>query len=1037
MAEHPSRTELIGRQRPLTHLREAVELATQGRRTTALVAGPAGIGKTSLVQAALVGLDVRVGWGTCVAEAPGYWPWTQMLAGLVHAMGVSEAAELAGDDAPLLATIVPALGEPSPGEASDRERLLLMDATSRFLDAVASTGPLVVVLDDLQWADRSSLVLLDFVARGPGPAGLGLVGTYRQDELTPAARRHLGLIASHGHHVELGGLDVDDVQELLRRVAGDPVDRATADAVHRRTGGHPFYVRELALAGSLDRLDDGRLPEAVREVLDRSVGRLPVATRAVLEVAALAGPELQVDVVATALAVTAVAVDVATGPAIDAAILSVDRGRTRFTHDLWREAIVGTLDPVRRTGLHRDIGAALEDRAARNGQTTPSELARHFIAAIAADGPARAVRWALAAAASDCAVLAFEDAAAQLRRLRAAITDAVTPLDDPTMVDVLLAEADAHARAGGTLDARGLLRSAGELAGRSGDALRTARVALAMAQLGARFSARRDDIISALDRALAIVHASGDEPEMEAQLMAALARELQHSVAADRPRAGPLSERALALGRQATDPTTLVACLLARHDVLWTPGTAAERVEIAEEIAAVALATGDRERHADGLLLLANAQLEQGSAAFRASLDHCLELLDELAHPRHRYLADTRRAFDMLLRGDLVAAEAAIEEAAALGARIREPDTGNVRMSQRLELVRARNDAEELRAFAKAAVEHWTGAPIHAHGVAAGFYARAGDLDAATAHVATVVDLGTWRADRSYLWSVFVRELAQAAIAIEDPSLCADLLDDVSPLAGSCGVNGAVVAFAGSHSQTAGLLSTALDRPDAARVHLEQAATTYQRLGADSWLAEVRTSLGSSTSPGSLRVTSASMCREGDGWRIAFAGREAFVSHSKGMADLARLLGSPGVEIHVLDLVGAPDRFGATEPMVDREALGSYRDRLRDLDGEIDEASTHNDPERSARLTVEREALLAELGRVTGASGRPRTFANHPAERARKAVSARLRDAIRRLEPTLPELAGHLEPRIVTGTYCRYRAVDAPAWRVDSRSGRG
>ena len=107
-----------------------------------------------------------------------------------------------------------------------------------------------------------------------------------------------------------------------------------------------------------------------------------------------------------------------------------------------------------------------------------------------------------------------------------------------------------------------------------------------MARLGARFSARRDDVIGELDQALSAV--AGADPGLEALDSATLARELQHSVADDRPRARPLSERALALGRDTGDAETLLACLLARHDVLWTPGEGAARAEVAQEIVAVA-----------------------------------------------------------------------------------------------------------------------------------------------------------------------------------------------------------------------------------------------------------------------------------------------------------------------------------------------------------------------------------------------------------------------------------------------------------------
>jgi hypothetical protein len=349
-------------------------------------------------------------------------------------------------------------------------------------------------------------------------------------------------------------------------------------------------------------------------------------------------------------------------------------------------------------------------------------------------------------------------------------------------------------------------------------------------------------------------------------------------------------------------------------------------------------------------------------------------------------------------------------------------------MSQRLELVRARTEPDELSEFAGAAVAHWTGAPIHAHAVAAGFLARAGNLAGSESHVGAVIDLGTWRADRSYLWSVFTRELAHAAIALDNRDLCLQLLDDLRPLATSCGVNGAVVAFAGCHAQTAGLLATALDQRETGELLLQQAAATYRRLGAAGWTTESGTGALQRRSAGRTRAT---MCRRGPTWQLTFAGKEAAIAPSKGLADIARMLDAPGVEIHVLDLYDPPVRVAAAGELADRRAIATYRQRIADLDAEVNDAEQDNDPERLARTTLERDSLIDEIGRVTGVGGRQRQFANHPAERARKAVTARVRDAIRKLEPVLPDLAAHLERTIVTGTYCRYRA-DTIDWDVDT-----
>lgn len=1034
MPWRPLFDELVGREPLLNRLDDLLGRALDGQGMTVLVSGQAGIGKTSLVHAvtaAAADRGAQTTWGTCVDVdgAPGHWPWAQVLSGLVRAIGIPHARQLAGDDVALLATLAPSLGDASHGEATNRARLLLLDAATRFLDALAAERPLVVVLDDLQWADESSLALFDFVARAPQRSGLLLIGVYRHDELNPSARARLSALASHTLHLHLQGLDADAVHELVEQLLGRRADHSMTEAIHRRTGGHPFFVREVTLLTDHDDGNVEHIPPAVGDVIERRIGRLPGPTREVLQVTAVIGTEMLTDVVARALGMSTLDVEAAARDAVEAGVLTPPGERLRFTHDLLRETILDRLDTPRRVVLHQAIGSALEERIARGGHFEPAELARHFIAAIPLDGPDRAVRWALAAAEADCGALAFGEAAAHLRRLRGAIADAAVDMADDRLFDILIAEADALARAGSTLDARGLLRAARDVAVRADEPDKVAQVALATAQLGARFATRRDEIVAEVEGALGVI--AGTDPVREAQLTAALARELQHSVPEDRPRAGPLSERALELGRRAGDPATLAACLLARHDVLWTPGAEDERAEIAREIVAVARSAGDDERHAEGLLLLANALLERGSPAFEAALDASLVVLDRLAQPRHRYVAETRRACVALLRGRLDEAAERVDTAAALGDRIREPDTGNVRMSQRLEIVRARDQPEELRAFAADAVGHWTGAPIHAHAVAAGFFARAGDLDDAGHHVATVVELGTWRADRSYLWSVFVRELARAATALDDRPLCSQLLDDLRPLARSCGVNGAVVAFAGSHAHTAGLLAAALDQPETSWQLLEQASDTYQRLGAPGWLAEVRRELAVSQGSTEAPPATASMRRRGAVWHITFSARSATVPNSKGLVDIARLLAAPGTDIHVLDLVDSADRSGAAGTLTDRRALDAYRKRLADIDSEADEAHRYHDDERVAHLAVERRALLEELGRASDAQGRPRQFANHPAERARKAVTARVRDAIRKLEPLLPDLANHLAGSIVTGTYCRYRPDDSTVWDLN------
>ena len=136
--------------------------------------------------------------------------------------------------------------------------------------------------------------------------------------------------------------------------------------------------------------------------------------------------------------------------------------------------------------------------------------------------------------------------------------------------------------------------------------------------------------------------------------------------------------------------------------------------------------------------------------------------------------------------------------------------------------------------------------------------------------------------------------------------------------------------------------------------------------------------------------------------------------------------------MHVLELAGSPVDSGASIEMVDRTALAQYRQRLADLDDDRAEAERHHDTERIARAETEREALLDELRTVSGLGGQSRLSGAHAGERARKAVSARIKDAIRHLETPMPQLAAHLDQAIVTGTWCRYRADMAENWNVET-----
>jgi hypothetical protein len=174
--------------------------------------------------------------------------------------------------------------------------------------------------------------------------------------------------------------------------------------------------------------------------------------------------------------------------------------------------------------------------------------------------------------------------------------------------------------------------------------------------------------------------------------------------------------------------------------------------------------------------------------------------------------------------------------------------------------------------------------------------------------------------------------------------------------------------------------------------------------------------------PPAARPT-ASLRRVGDMWEVGYNGRIAYLRDVKGLHDLAALLARPGVELAAIDLAGAAGTARppeATGPTLDRAALGAYRRRIVELADDLAEAELNDDIGRAARARDEREWIVAELQRSTRPGGAARTLGATTAERARKAVSARIRDAIRRIAEVMPDLGAHLDRSVRTGTTCRY-----------------
>jgi len=400
-----SSPRFVGRHAEVASLCAAVDRLGSGAPAAVLVGGEAGVGKSRLVAEmtahAMAG-GVRVLNGACVAlgaESLPYAPFTQALAELTGELGVRGVEELVGGAARAdLARLVPELREPGdaarPAGATDRA--VLFQAVLRVLEAVSLRASLLVVIEDLHWADASSRELLGFLV-GRLKAQVLIVATFRSDELH---RRHplrpLLAEATRDERVarlDLAPLEPGEVTELLEAIVGRRPAPDVVAAVVARAEGNPFFAEELLAAGG-----GAQLPPGLADVLAEHLAQLPESAYEVVRVAAVAGRrvghELLAVVCARAPAELAADLRAATFHHV---LVADSTGAYAFRHALLAQAAYAELLPGERVALHGAYAAALDAHPewAASAAGVAGELAHHFAAA---HQPARALRASVDAA---------------------------------------------------------------------------------------------------------------------------------------------------------------------------------------------------------------------------------------------------------------------------------------------------------------------------------------------------------------------------------------------------------------------------------------------------------------------------------------------------------------------------------------------------------------------------------------------------------------------------------------------------------------
>ena len=856
----------VGRDADHDRLGQLWKEAAAGERRVAFLAGEPGVGKTRL--ASELARHVHDDGATVLAgrcdEDLGvpYQPFVEALRHFVdHAPDLPERLGRYGGE---LARLVPELGDRAPGLAApirsdpEMERYRLFDAVAAWLTATSSEEPVFLVLDDLQWAAKPTLLLLRHLVRAGGGRIL-VLGTYRDTELThdhPLVELVADLRREGGvERLSIAGLDDLGVAAMVEQAAGQVLDEAglaLARAVHEETEGNPFFVREvlrhLAETGAVERqegswttrlpVDQLGIPEGVREVVGRRLARLSADTNQALRVAAVVGPEFELGVVQGAGDLSEEKLLAAIDEAAAARVVTeVSATRFRFAHALVRATLYESLTSARQVVLHRKTAEAIETiHSAALNDYLPT-LAHHWAKASApVTDISRAVEYARRAGDQALAQLANDEAARYYASGLDLLDSGGVDVDDPRRVDLLIGRGEAQRRAGDE-SYRNTLLEAAELARRLGDPTALARAALAntLGDIWTRAFEVDAGRIEMLEGALA---AAGDaDARLRARLLATLGLELFWHPDANRRLS--LAAEALAIARTLGDPETLVHVLLARDYTIHFPDNAAERFSATDELLAIAETSGDPVLTSRALGLRFKSAMELGDVKeAERSLARNQEVVRDLGQPALTWATMHHRATLLILRGD-PEGEGAAEAAYEFGAKAGRTFGGSFRfghyfiplwhkgrMGETEEfvqqfLVRAPNNP-----FLKAGLTHILVDTDRREGAA-----RIFDEIAAT---------GFAHPTHNTAWLWFFTESAWVCSRLHRPDCVPPIRSALEPFADQLVVGGFGGFVGGPVAFYLGILAaTAADWPTATG-HFAAATAMLERVGARPWLAQTR-----------------------------------------------------------------------------------------------------------------------------------------------------------------------------------------------------
>jgi transcriptional regulator with XRE-family HTH domain/tetratricopeptide (TPR) repeat protein len=840
----------VGRQKELGFLREAWSRATAGHRVLGLVGGEPGIGKTALTGelARLVhadnGLVLYGRWDEHVL-AP-YQAFREALADYARACPEALLRQDLGD---LAGEITPVCPEPArrigaaaaePLAAAEAERFRLFESLDTWLQRMGARHPVLLVLDDLQWADLPSLLLLSHLMQARRPAPLLAVAMYRdtepeRDELSavlhPLARD------VDCRRLTLRGLERDAATALLEAAVGRVFGQrelAMAQELERDTAGNPFFLLEMARhlsdSGAFDR--DGvrlgarpaEIPESVRDMVRWRLLRVSGECAEVLEIASAIGERFDGALVASAASRDDATIADLLDEAARAGLIAENDDEPdywRFSHSLSRRVTADRLTRGRTARLHQRIGEALESRFG----VSPAELAHHFGVAASIGSAEKAVSYERLAAERALGEVAAEVAVRHLRKALQ-LLDRFGPRDQALRCELLLELAGAHDRAGE-------YASRDQRFAEAADAARLAGNRELFLRAASGYGGILPATVSPDQRAEALLQEALERlgEEDNAAKATALAR-LAHWLHNQRPYPErlELSDRSLAMARGTGDRRTLATVLMHRAWALDGPDDVDDALAVASEILGIGAELRDPELRLEGLRIRVAAQFEKGE--HRAAVQTALalrELAEEVRHPEFMRLAAMWDVTVANLEGRFADAKQLSVELGRRLTRIGHSQAQLISVAQTFPwwVLRGRaskhiSALEELSAYEPAniawpAMTGWCLAETGALDSAAELLHRTGSPAAAAA-------------DKNYQWWAVIVGFSGAVDLVGDRQWAEVLYDLAAPYTGhNCTLG--VATFLGAADHWLGVLAGVAGRFTEATQHLEAALKRHRDMG--------------------------------------------------------------------------------------------------------------------------------------------------------------------------------------------------------------